>query len=81
MSNNAIVEKTGNENNASLLRRFTKKVQSAGFLQQMRGRRYFSRPPSRTMKRKSALKLIGRRAERMELAKLGKLPADTRKRR
>ncbi len=73
MSINVEVERTGSENSASLLRRFTRKVQGAGIIPRMKGNRYFKRAPSAYTKRKQALKKITRRAAYHELVKLGKV--------
>jgi len=71
---NVEVQKTGNESNLSLLRRFTKRVQGAGILNRIRGIRYNARTLSTFKKKTATLKRIGRLAEREKLAKLGKLP-------
>lgn len=75
---NVAIEKTGGENNASVMRRFTKRVQSAKIVQKVRGMRYYERDKSRTMRRKSTLKMLGKREKIVELAKLGKLPENPR---
>lgn len=80
MSVNVEVAKTGSENSLSLLRRFTKRVQGAGILPRVRGRRYFKRLPSFYNKKKSALAVIKRRKEVQELIKLGKMSETTRRR-
>lgn len=78
---NVAVDKTGSENTGSLMRRFTKRVQSAGIIPKVRGNRYYSRVKSRTMQRKSALKMLEKREKMQELAKLGKLPDTAQRRR
>jgi ribosomal protein S21 len=78
---NVTIEKTATENNASVMRRFTKRVQSAGIVKKVRGDRYYSRDKSRTMRRKSTLKRLVKWEKIQELAKLGKLPEKTNKRR
>jgi ribosomal protein S21 len=78
---NVAVDKTGSENTGSLMRRFTKRVQSAGIIPKVRGNRYYARVKSRTMQRKSALKMLEKREKMQELAKLGKLPETTQRRR
>lgn len=77
---NVFVSKTGTENTPSLMRRFTKRVQSAGLVRKVRGMRYFERTQSPTMRRKSALKLLEKRAHTEELAKQGKLVETKNKR-
>lgn len=77
MTANVSVERTNNENNLALLRRFTKRVQGSGVLNRVRGIRYNERAPSRYTKKKHALKAIARRAEVAELIKLGKMQETT----
>lgn len=71
---NVQIEKTSGENNASVMRRFTKRVQSAKIVQKVRGMRYYEREKSRTMRKKSTIKMLGKREEYNTLAKMGKLP-------
>ncbi len=71
---NVAVEKNQNENNASLIRRFTKKMQSSGIVKHMRGQRYYSRVLSVGARKRQALKTISRREQYAKLFKLGKLP-------
>lgn len=71
---NVAVEKNQNENNANLIRRFTKKMQSAGIVKHVRGGRYYSRPLSEGSKKRKALKTITHREKYSVLFKLGKLP-------
>lgn len=73
MTVNAEVSKNDNESAINLIRRFSRRVQGTGLLQQMRGRRYHSRSTSQAVKRKHTLKVIKRRAEVVELIKLGKM--------
>ena len=67
------VKKNPGETTASLLRRFTKRVQGAGFLRTVRSNRYASRSKSEYAKKKEALRRIAYRKEREKLWKLGKL--------
>lgn len=62
------------------MRRFSKRMQSAGVLQRVRSIRYKTRLESPLKRKQSALKLLLKWAERERLAKLGKLPS-TKKRR
>ncbi len=73
MATNAEVTKNDGESGLNLLRRFSKRVQGAQVIPQVRAGRYFSRPKSKTVTRKSALKRIARRDEITELIKLGKM--------
>ena len=77
MATNAEVVKNEGESPVNLIRRFSKRVQGAGLIQRMRGRRYYSRIKSREVRRKQALKVIRRRAEVQELIKLGKMEVRT----
>lgn len=58
----------------NLIRRFSKRVQGAGVISELRGRRYFGRIKSRQVRRKQTLKVIKRRENVKELIKLGKMP-------
>lgn len=73
MATNAEVNKNGDESAVNLLRRFSKRVQGSQVLPQVRSGRYFSRPKSKAVTRKGALKRIARREEVNELIKLGKM--------
>ncbi len=79
MATNAEVTKNENESAINLIRRFSKRVQGAGLIQRMRGRRYYTRIKSGNVRRKQTLKVIKRRGEVQELIKLGKMePRTTR---
>lgn len=71
---NIEVEKNNNENNLSLLRRFTKRVQGSGILPRVRSIRYKSRKLSAYKTKMKTLKSIKRKKEVEELIKLGKFP-------
>ena len=73
MSTNVEVQKGPNENNLSVLRRFTKRVQGAGVLYKVRNRRYSSRIKSENVKRAKTLKTLEKKEEIAELIKLGKV--------
>ncbi len=73
MSVNAEVEKNEGETTLNLIRRFSKRVQGARLIQQVRARRYYSRSKSHDVRHKHALKVIKRREEIAELIKLGKI--------
>ncbi len=70
---NVGVDKTNNESNASILRRFTKKVQSSGVLPRVRSIRYASRVLSPYKRKKATLKVLRRKEEIHELIKQGKM--------
>lgn len=68
------VRKNTNENNASVLRRFSRRVQESGIIHKVKNSRYNERKESKLKIKKSALKRMGRRREIEILRKLGKLP-------
>ena len=70
---NAEVNKAGNENALSLLRKFSRRVQGTGLMRRMRAGRYRSRPTSKTVKKKQALKRIAKRVVIQQLIKEGKM--------
>lgn len=72
------VQKKGNENTSSLLRRFSRKVQGANIIRTMRNRRFFSRPLSKNVQRKKRLTSLKRREQYEDLVKLGKIEPRTR---
>lgn len=55
MAINVNIQKNNNENTNSVLRRFVKKVRTAGFLQEVRANRYFNRDQSKLKTKRSAL--------------------------
>jgi ribosomal protein S21 len=73
MAANAEVTKNEGESAINLIRRFSKRVQGAGVIPRVRSNRYHSRPKSKAVQRKGALKRISRREEIAELIKLGKM--------
>lgn len=77
MAVNAEVQKTGSENTLSMIRKFSRRVQGAGLVKTVRGRRYHSRDTSKIVKKKRALKLIKRRADFRKLVKEGKVAEPT----
>jgi ribosomal protein S21 len=67
------VAKHKEENNPSVIRRFTKRVQESGVLVYARTLRHHTRPLSKAVRRKQALKLLARRETVAKLIKLGKM--------
>lgn len=67
------VSKNPNENSASVLRRFSRKIQESGIIQKVKGSRYNERKESKLKVKKSTLRRIGRRKEIEKLRKLGKV--------
>lgn len=72
---NVELEKTGNESNANLLRRFTKKVQGAAILNKVKRNRYKTRNESKYTRKKKTLKFLAKKQKIEELIKLGKIEA------
>lgn len=70
------VSKNSTESTASLLRRFSKKIQGAGLVRQVRGSRFSLRTKSALKKKQDALKKLARRAHYEQLYKLGKIKND-----
>ncbi len=77
MAINAEVTRNGSENGLGILRRFTKKVQGAGILPRVRSIRYNQRVLSSYKTKMKTLKSIKRKAEIMELIKMGKMAEKT----
>ncbi|HEV7423562.1 MAG TPA: hypothetical protein VGO21_00030, partial [Candidatus Paceibacterota bacterium] len=74
MANTVIeVKKNPNENNSSILRRFSRRIQESGIIRKVKGSRYNLRKESKLKVKKSALKRMGRRAQIEKLKKLGKM--------
>ncbi len=73
MAINVEVAKVGNDNNLSLIRKFTKRVQGSGVLPRLRSRRYSSRKQSEYVKKKKTLKRLATREKTRELIKMGKM--------
>ncbi|MFA6338744.1 MAG: hypothetical protein WCW87_01655 [Candidatus Paceibacterota bacterium] len=74
---NVTVKKNPNENNTSILRRFTKRVQESGVLKKVRSVRYSKRKESSYVKKKKKLKGLKHREEITQLIKLGKMVEKT----
>lgn len=73
MATNIEIQKNPNESNASLLRRFTKKVQGSGILPRVRSIRYSSRTLSPYKVKVQKLSQLGKKAEIEELIRMGKM--------
>ncbi len=67
------VKKNPNENNASVLRRFSRRIQESGIIRHVKGSRYSIRKESKLKVKKGALKKIERRREIEHLKKMGKM--------
>jgi ribosomal protein S21 len=73
MATNVEVNRNSNESNASVLKRFTRRVQESGVLPRVRGLRYAERNKSEYVRKKKTLKVLVRREKVQELIKLGKM--------
>lgn len=73
MAINIEIEKNNNESNASMLRRFTKKVQGSGILPRVRSIRYSGRALSPYKVKVQRLASITKKAEIEELIRMGKM--------
>lgn len=67
------VNKSGNENNAGILRRFSRRIQESNIIQKVKGSRYNKRKESKLKVKKATLKHLERRKETEKLRKLGKI--------
>lgn len=67
------VKKNPNENNTSILRRFSRKIQESNIIQKVKGNRYNERKESKLKVKKGTLKRLTRRKEIEKLRKLGKM--------
>lgn len=80
MATNVEINRKKNENNGSILKRFTRRVQESGVLPKVRSLRYDTREVSSNMRKFSKLKQLTKTAEREKMIKLGKI-VETRGRR
>ncbi len=81
MATNVELQKTKNESNLNLLKRFGRKVQESGVLQYKRSIRYTEREQSHYVKKKKKLSSLKRKTEIEKLVKLGKITPRTKSRR
>ena len=70
---NVELKKNEHENAASLIRRFTRKIQESGIIPKIKANRYSQRDMSKLSQKTVALRKIIRRAEVEKLKKLGKM--------
>lgn len=73
MAINIEIEKNSNESNASVLRRFTKKVQGSGVLPRIRSIRYSKRKLSPYKVKMQRLSSIALKKDIEELIRMGKM--------
>lgn len=67
------VKKNPNENNTSVLRRFSRRMQESNIIQKVKGSRYNERKESKLKVKRSTLKRLVKRAANEKLRKLGKI--------
>lgn len=79
MATNVEIKKGGKDNNANLIKKFTRKVQEAGIIPRVKGLRYAERSLSTYVKKTKRLKSIKNREIRDEQIKLGKISVSTRR--
>lgn len=70
---NIEIKKNSNENGASVIRRFSRKMIESGIIIKVKGNRYAQRPGSKIAEKKMKLKKLTRKAEVEKLKKLGKM--------
>jgi ribosomal protein S21 len=69
------VKKNTNESNMNLIRRFGRKVQEAGIIHKVKGKRYNERALSKLKVKQATLKRLARRKVQAKLIKMGKAQA------
>lgn len=74
------IENEKNQNAASVIRQFSRRVMSSGITRAAKKRRFFARNTSELTRKRSALVRLSRKVEVEKLLKLGK-PLSHRKRR
>jgi ribosomal protein S21 len=74
MAINVQVTKQGNENTASVLRKFSYKVRSSGILMHVRKIQNRVKPKSRNMRKFAALSRLQRRKQIEKMVKEGRIP-------
>ena len=67
------VKKNPNENNASVLRRFSRKIQESNIIQKVKNNRYNERKESKLKIKRSTLNRLIKRKANDKLRKLGKI--------
>lgn len=67
------IDKNPNENNTSVLRRFSRKVLESGVIPKVKGSRYNERQESKLKVKRGKLKKLKRAKEIEKLKKLGKM--------
>lgn len=78
MAINIQIVKTGTENTASMIRKFTQRVRQSGLVNHVRDSRFRNRPKSKLMRKNAALRKIERTELFETLIKEGKISESTR---
>lgn len=79
MATNVEIKKGAKDNNANLIKKFTRKVQESGIIPRVKGIRYAERNMSAYVKKVKRLKSINNKEIREEQIKLGKISATVRR--
>jgi ribosomal protein S21 len=74
MATNVLVKVKGNENTTNLLRRFSRKVNSAGIISRTKSLKYHTRDVSKNVRKKQKVRALQKTDIVIKLVKLGKLP-------
>lgn len=75
---NVSVVKNPNENSSTLIRRFSKRVQSSGIVRKAKSIRFHARAVSKNKRRASALRRIAKGETRAQMERLGLIQPRTR---
>lgn len=67
-----VTRKDGKEGVENLIRRFNRKVQQAGVMARIKDNEFFSKPISKTERRKKAIIRKERKAEKVKQIRLGR---------
>jgi len=77
MINVEVIKKGASENDANVIRRFTKRVRNSGILARSRAKRYHTKKVSKYITKKTTLRSIAKKEEIKKLIKLGKMTEKT----
>lgn len=80
MATNVEIKKSPKDNNANLIRKFTRKIQESGVIPRVKSIRYAERNVSAYVKKTKKLRSIKNREIREEQIKLGKISVSSRRR-
>lgn len=79
MATNVEIKKGSKDNNANLIKKFTRRVQESGIIPRVKSLRYADRNMSAYVKKVKRLKSIKNKEVREEQIKLGKISVTTRR--